>query len=78
MALQVVLFKVLHWEVKILELPLKSGLKAFIMVRNILPLRIVCTASKALVDTIDIAVLLQQTRSDPYKTLPQQKRVHVN
>ena len=74
MALQVVLLEVLRWEVKILELPLKSGLKALIMVRNILPLRIVCTASKALVDTIDIAVLLQQTMSNPYKTVEYHNR----
>ena len=70
MSLQVVHGLVLElvecWALEVLERPLSSGVKALVMVRCVLPLRIVCTASKALVDMIDISVLLRQTMSSPY------------
>ena len=74
MSLQVVHDRVMRWARELLERPLSSGVKALVMVRCILPQRIVCTAFKALVDKIDIYVLLRQTMSSPCKTVEYHNR----
>ena len=65
---------VMRWAFQLLERPLSSGLKALIMVRCILTSRILCAASKALVDQIDVFVLLQQTQSAPSLTVEYHNR----
>ena len=65
---------VVLWALELLERPLTSGGKALVMVRCVLPQRTVCTACKALVDTIDISVLLRQTMSSPYMTVEYHNR----
>ena len=65
---------VMRWAFELLHRPLRSGLKALIMVRCILPSRILCSASKALVDQIGEFVLLQQTLSAPSLTVEYHNR----
>ena len=74
MSLPLVHDMVVLWALELLERPLSSGGKALVMVRCVLPQRTVCTACKALVDTIDISVLLRQTMSSPYMTVEYHNR----
>ena len=72
---------VLRWVIELLELDddlrgknMKSGLKALVFRRYVLPSRILCTASKAMVDKTNIFILLQQTWSDCWKTVDYHNR----
>ena len=70
---------VLRWALEVLERQLSSGLKTLAMVHCILPLRTVNAACKAVVDLIDISVLLRETMSDPCRTVKyHNKSLHMS
>ena len=57
------------WARSLLQSALQSDVKVVVMVRCILPSRLLCVAMKGLVADIDIFKLFQQTVLDPYKTV---------
>lgn len=59
----------LRWEIHQLERPILTGNKALIFRHYILPSRTLNASMKEMADTTHVFVLLQQTWSDPYRTV---------
>ena len=55
---------VLSWAIALLEQPLGAGLHALILVRYILPCKLLHRATKAKIDRIYMLILVQQTMLD--------------